>query len=166
MTGSIAASGNIMSLLNFSTTLTDYVFFRLFEGCTSLTQAPALPATTLATNCYGNMFNNCAIAQAPALPATTLADYCYYGMFQSCKSLTTVPDLPATTLASTCYMFMFYSCSKLNYVKALFTDISAQHCLNYWLDGVSSTGTFVKNANATWSNTDAGIPSGWTVQSE
>ena len=166
MTGSIAASGNIMSLLNFSTTLADYVFFRLFEGCTSLTQAPALPATTLATNCYGNMFNNCAITQAPALPATTLADYCYYGMFQSCKSLTTVPDLPATTLASTCYMFMFYSCSKLNYVKALFTDISAQHCLNYWLDGVSSTGTFVKNVNATWTNEQAGIPTGWTVQSE
>jgi hypothetical protein len=31
----------------------------MFNGCTSLTQAPALPATTLANGCYNRMFNNC-----------------------------------------------------------------------------------------------------------
>jgi hypothetical protein len=34
-----------------------------------------------------------------------------------------------------------------------------------WVDGVSETGTFVKNINASWDVTGAnGIPSGWTVE--
>ena len=142
MTGSIAASGNIMSLLNFSTTLpdTDYAFCSLFKRCTSLTQAPSLPATTLAPRCYYNMFNGC-------------------------TSLTQAPELPATTLERNCYAFMFTNCSKLNYVKAMFiTNQNMGTYLQQWLDYVSPTGTFVKNKDATWSNTDAGIPTGWTVE--
>ena len=60
----------------------------MFDGCTGLTQAPALPATTLATYCYRYMFAGCtALTQAPALPATKLANYCYYRMFRGCTSL-------------------------------------------------------------------------------
>ena len=32
----------------------------MFNGCTSLTQAPALPATTLSDSCYRDMFKGCA----------------------------------------------------------------------------------------------------------
>ena len=219
ITGSIAASGNIMSLLNFSTILTNYAFYSMFSECTSLTTAPELPATTLANNCYNGMFKGCtALTTAPELPATILTDYCYDGMFRGCTSLTTSPELPATTLMSDCYasmfrgctslttapalhattlatycynqmfsgctslvtapelpatiltdycyFYMFNGCSNLNYVKAMFTDISAQDCLNSWLYNVSSTGTFVKNSAATWTNDAAYIPSGWTVQVE
>ena len=60
---------------------------------------------------------------------------------------------------------MFGACTKLNYVKAMFTtDPTAGTYLTNWLSNVAETGTFVKNTNATWTNTDAGIPSGWTVQ--
>lgn len=31
----------------------------MFDGCTSLTTAPELPATTLAASCYSFMFKNC-----------------------------------------------------------------------------------------------------------
>ena len=31
----------------------------MFQNCTSLTQAPELPATTLANSCYSYMFQNC-----------------------------------------------------------------------------------------------------------
>ena len=31
----------------------------MFRNCTSLTQAPALPATTLADSCYYSMFDGC-----------------------------------------------------------------------------------------------------------
>ena len=31
----------------------------MFAGCTSLTSAPALPATTLANYCYQRMFQDC-----------------------------------------------------------------------------------------------------------
>ena len=54
MTGKIAASGNVDTLLdqNGNATLTDYCYRQLFYGCSSLTSAPTLPATTLADNCY------------------------------------------------------------------------------------------------------------------
>ena len=86
----------------------------MFYGCTSLTQAPALPATTLAISCYNSMFSGCAsLTQAPALPATTLVDSCYTYMFYGCSSLTQVPALPATTLVNSCYDSMFNSCASL-----------------------------------------------------
>jgi hypothetical protein len=60
------------------------------------------------------MFYGCtALTTAPALPATTLADECYTYMFHSCTSLTTAPALPATTLANRCYRYMFYGCTNL-----------------------------------------------------
>ena len=60
----------------------------MFADCASLTQAPALPATTLAPFCYQSMFNSCtSLTQAPALPATTLVVFCYMYMFRNCTSL-------------------------------------------------------------------------------
>ena len=175
-----------------ATTLVEKCYYGMFYGCTSLTQAPVLPATTLVKNCYYAMFSGCtSLTTAPELPATTLADYCYYQMFYGCTSLTTTPALPATTLVTYCYagMFvnctslttapelnatlldidcynsMFNGCTKLNYVKAMFiNDLDLSRFIKNWLSNVSQTGTFVKNANATWTNADAGIPSGWTVQ--
>lgn len=85
-------------------------------------------------------------------------------MFWGCTALTKAPDLPATTLAASCYNGMFKGCSKLNYVKALFTDKSASSCTYQWLDGVASSGTFVKDAAATWNVVGVdGVPEGWTV---
>lgn len=97
-----------------ATTLAKGCYWSMFDGCTSLTQAPALPATILEDNCYSNMFQHChALTQPPALPATTLADNCYSFMFSYCDSLTQVPDLPATTLAYQCYSSMFKNCISL-----------------------------------------------------
>ena len=60
----------------------------MFQGCTALTQAPALPATTMADYCYSYMFQGCtALTQAPALPVITLANYCCSNMFYKCTSL-------------------------------------------------------------------------------
>ena len=138
----------------------------MFVGCSSLTTVPELPATTLAASCYRFMFDGCTeLAQAPTLPATTLANSCYENMFSACTSLTQAPELPATTLEVSCYASMFSACENLNYVKAMFiTDPTTGTYVPSWLDGVPETGTFVKNAAATWDNTAAGIPTGWTVQ--
>ena len=96
LTGSdIACIGNIENLLDYATvesgahpTMADYCYRGMFNGCTALTQAPALPATTLATGCYYAMFQNCTgLTRAPALPATTLAVNCYNSMFFGCTSL-------------------------------------------------------------------------------
>ena len=149
-----------------TTTLADHCYYYMFAECTSLTTAPELPATTLESSCYYAMFRGCtSLTTAPVLPATTLESSCYYFMFQGCTSLTTAPELPATTLAYNCYGYMFNSCTSLNYIKCLATDISATGCTDDWVNGVASTGTFVKAPSMTsWPTGNSGIPTGWTVQ--
>lgn len=148
-----------------ATTLADRCYQQMFSGCTSLTTAPQLPATTLVNGCYHTMFRQCtSLTTPPALPATTLIESCYESMFRGCTSLTTAPTLSATTLGVKSYYYMFNGCSSLNYIKCLATDISASNCTSNWVNNVSSTGTFVKNKNTSWSSGTSGIPSEWTVQ--
>lgn len=113
-------------------------YANMFAGCTSLEEAPELPATTLADYCYQNMFSGCtSLTTTPSLPATIAARYCYQRMFYGCTNLTTVsdllrvgyhscdsmfagctsltqaPELPATALAEGCYISMFSGCTSL-----------------------------------------------------
>ena len=149
-----------------ATTLAQGCYNYMFYNCTSMTTAPELPATTLAYSCYSSMFSSCTrLETAPELPATTLANYCYVYMFSNCTSLTTAPILPATTLANNCYESMFAGCTNLNYIKAMFTTTPSTTYTYRWVNGVSSTGTFVKNSAATWTNTgNYAVPNGWTVE--
>ena len=151
-----------------ATSLASYCYGSMFSNCTSLTSAPELPATTLQYGCYYYMFSTCKyLTLAPELPATSIADRCYYGMFSNCTNLTSAPELPATILADDCYQRMFKGCTNLNYIKMLAIDVSATGCLNKWCTDVASSGTFVKNAAATWDiSGDSGIPSDWTVITE
>jgi hypothetical protein len=136
----------------------------MFNSCTSLTTAPKLPATTLRDSCYLSMFANCtSLTTAPELPATTLKPYCYGKMFVGCTSLTTAPELPATTLSDGCYSSMFQGCTSLNYIKALFINTSDSYTSN-WVEGVSSTGIFVKHPEARLVEGVNGIPNGWEVR--
>ena len=145
----ISCIGNIESLLDYATVesgshpiMAAYCYQYMFQGCTSLTQAPALPATTLAVYCYAYMFYGCtSLTQAPALPATTLAASCYRYMFRNCTSLTKVPALPATTLTSYCYAYMFYDCSSIK----LSTAQTGEYTIAYRIP-MSGTGTTVTRA--------------------
>ena len=150
-----------------ATTLAEGCYANMFDSCTSLTSAPELPATILANYCYQSMFNGCtSLTTAPELPATTLVEYCYSGMFYNCTSLTEAPELPATTLITNCYYGMFQGCTNLNYIKCLATNIPATNCTDNWVNGVASSGTFVKDASmSSWTTGSSGIPSGWTVES-
>lgn len=137
ITGQIAASGNCMSMLNYSDKVSPYAFNRLFEDCSSLTSAPELTATTL-------------------------AGYCYQYMFYGCKSIVNAPELPATTLAPGCYQYMFQSCTKLNYIKVNFSSW-IDNTTNNWVVGVSSTGEFNAPSNLPVIVGDSNVPTGWTV---
>ena len=148
--------------------LPSHCYYSMFYGCTSLTTAPRiLPATTLTNYCYEMMFRDCPnLTTTPELPATTLARYCYNFMFAGCTSLVTAPELPATTVVDYCYTGMFRDCTNLNYIKMLATDMTINGCLYQWVDGVSSTGTFVKNpalSEDTIGRGISGIPEGWIV---
>ena len=163
-------SGNIMSLIygddfDGETTLTGtYNFCSLFKQSKAVSaENLILPATSLTEGCYRAMFSKCPNLQvAPALPATTLASYCYYYMFEECP-ITSAPELPAPTLVSNCYGNMFKNCTSLNYILCLAVTKTASGCLSNWVSGVSSTGTFEKDENTTWSTGTSGIPSGWVV---
>ena len=175
-----------------ATELAGDCYCSMFYGCSSLDSAPALPAEKLAYRCYGYMFKNCtSLTIAPALPAKELANYCYWRMFLGCSALSQVPEilpakelttycynqmfmqtaitrapeLPAKTLGEYSYYQMFYQCNKLKYIKCLATDISATGCTQGWVNGVATSGTFVKNSQmSSWSNGKDGIPNGWSIQ--
>ena len=62
----IACNGDIDFLLDYATVkngnhpaMANYCYSSMFQGCTSLTSAPSLPATTLAGSCYRYMFSGC-----------------------------------------------------------------------------------------------------------
>ena len=132
----ISCIGNIETLLDYATVesgghpvMADYCYNNMFLNCTSLIQAPELPATTLADSCYYGMFHGCtSLIQAPELPATTLADSCYYSMFVGCTSLIQAPELPATTLANSCYSGMFEGCTSLIQAPKLPATTLADSC--------------------------------------
>ena len=155
-----------------ATTLAESCYSWMFSDCTSLKTAPELHATVLDQYCYEYMFNGCTgLVNAPELPATTLTPFCYYNMFSDCTSLEIAPVLPATTLVDSCYLQMFEMCRKLNYVKSMATEGTIKDgktvpsALQNWLNGVASTGTFVKPAAAVYvTDSIGGIPKGWTVQ--
>ena len=118
MSGSIAASGNVMSLVDSDVETTtipnEYCFADLFYECSALTSAPELPATTLKNYCYYEMFYRCtSLAKAPELPAMNLAEGCYYELFSCCKNLTIAPALPANELKEYCYFRTFEDCISL-----------------------------------------------------
>ena len=122
-----------------ATTLASHCYNFMFAGCTSLTQAPELPATTLVDYCYNAMFSGCtSLTQAPELPATTLADYCYSGMFEICTSLTQAPELPATTLALGCYYGMFYRCTSLKLSTTKTEEYTQEYRIPFSGDGTTA----------------------------
>ena len=167
----ISCIGNIENLLDYATvksgvhpTMADRCYQHMFRDCTSLTQAPALPATTSADRCYTGMFQGCtALTKAPALPATTLATNCYYNMFQGCTALTQAPALPATTLVTNCYYNMFQGCTSLKLsssktdeytqeyrVPSSGTGITADNALTGMFDSTGGTFTGTPGINTTY----------------
>ena len=118
-----------------ATTLASDCYRNMFGGCTNLTTVPKLPATTLKSGCYQNMFSSCTnITSAPALPATTLTSQCYAYMFFGCTSLVTAPELPATTLAKSCYVQMFKGCTSLTTTPTLPATTLATYCYDYMFE--------------------------------
>ena len=153
LTGLIAASGSIQSLLNGveeTYTVDTCAFAFLFSQCASLTSAPRLPALKTARQCYKSMFQNC-------------------------DSLTAIPELVALPFSQACYHQMCSSCDNLKRVKVLWHSFPSQNNSSdggsyNWLKGVSPTGTFIcptaLGTNETIKRGVSYCPEGWTVINE
>ena len=76
----------------------------MFSYCISLIATPQLPATTLADYCYAQMFQGCeSLANTyPVLPATTLTNNCYEQMFKNCTKLNNIECLATDISATNC----------------------------------------------------------------
>ncbi len=127
-----------------ATALTNYCYVNMFKGCTGLTAAPELPATALGAKCYEYMFQECTgLTSAPELPATTLADFCYDGMFNGCTGLTAAPELPATTLKNSCYYNMFKGCTQLTSAPELPATTLATSCYYCMFQGCTNLNSII-----------------------
>ena len=114
------------------------------------------------------MFMNCSsLTTAPELLATTLASNCYEYMFSGCTSLTTAPELPATTLAENCYNGMFGGCSMLASIDVSFTAWNPSNATGYWVYGAGTqatgTKTFTCPSALPKTTGNSNIPTGWTI---
>ena len=128
-----------------ATTTDEYSYQNMFNGCTSLTTPPTsigTSSTTIASFCCYCMFSGCtSMTTAPELPATTLSNSCYSIMFRGCTSLTTAPELPATTLLNGCYSAMFRDCTSLTAAPQLLATTLTNNCYNNMFYGCSNLST-------------------------
>ena len=145
--------------------LVERCYMSMFRNCTSLTRAPVFRVETTAEKCCYNMFRACSALENVSgieLPAMTLSLDCYRELFRECAKLTTCPVLPAPTLVKECYRQMF-SNSGIKTIVCLATYIDAELCLDQWMSGIASNGTFYRAQGAAFESGKYGIPSNWTV---
>ena len=152
-TVNVACTGDIRTLLNWEKYKTvdtkNAKFCYLFDGCSVLTSAPELPATTLAEDCY-------------------------HGMFWYCTNLESAPELPATTLMKDCYNLMFGYCEKLSTVTMLApsTEITGKdNCVYKWLEfaGTKASSRILKVKDVDAYNALVGtgyLPDNWKKDAE
>ena len=62
----------------------------MFYGCSSLTTAPELPATTLTEGCYYEMFYGCTKLNYIKMLATNITGYdCFFGWLKGVENIGT-----------------------------------------------------------------------------
>ena len=101
--GGAAASGDITSLINGvggDATVQFMQFYSMFIGCTGLTAAPALPATTLSEYCYGSMFSGCTGITSHDVATLNNSSNTFQSN-TSCASLTIHAETPPTIASNT-----------------------------------------------------------------
>lgn len=175
------------------TSLSSECYKNLFQNCISLRKAPRLPATNLTTSSYAYMFDGCiSLVDVPDIiidsfnagtsaiehmftscvslvhcpikkMPTTLTYGCCRQLFDGCTSLVDVCEFPAETNAAICYYQMLKN-TNVTYIKMLLLSITGNTITTNWVQGVPSSGIFVKHINATWTTTgNSGVPNGWTI---
>ena len=120
--------------------LPEYSCIMMFDGCKSLVTPPVMHAMEVKEGACGYMFENCSsLVKSPELPATTIGKDCYSAMFAFCTSLREVPEiLPAATLAKECYDAMFYRCTSLSAAPELPATDLAEKCYHSMFEDCTS----------------------------
>jgi len=134
MTGALAASGSVTSLIDENggdpyVALPEKCFYHLFDSCTNLTVAPKLPSLNLTNGCYSAMFTKTWLTRTPKLPATVLKETCYANMFAYCKYLTNPASVDhVTSVAKNCCRQMYMQCENMK----VYTDSTHEGYTRAW----------------------------------
>lgn len=157
-------------------TLSNYAMWYCFDGCSSLETNIILSVNDVYDYMCANMFYGCTSLKEITINITNQIvsrKESFSGMFQGCTSLKKATINYYYNLPPANYNYqkifgnMFYGCSSLSYIKAMFLTLPTSYYnqTKNWVNGVSASGTFVKNVNATWNVTgNDGVPAGWTIE--
>ena len=168
---SYTVGGDLRTLINYKNvvnlSLKNGVFAYLFYYDSKLTSASSLTFKYHTISSYGfyrcHDDNNSFVTAAPSvLYPVNLNPYCYYRMYTG-TNITSTPVLPAQTLKERCYQQMFASCNDFSSVTSYANNISATSCLENWMNGVKSSGTFHNLGTASYPRNASGVPNGWTI---
>lgn len=143
-----------------------YACQSMFEGCSSLTAAPALTADRVSTRTFMTMFRDCislSICKDLKLNATNLSVGTYWLMFSGCSSLTEAPYLPANVIKARSYFSMFMNCSSLSSISVELSSWTPSNGTASWVANVAPSGNFYCPAELSIIYGDDNIPTGWNV---
>ena len=133
--GSVAATGDVTSLLNGVGGDMPFThkcnFYSMFQGCTGLVQAPALPATTLESSCYNSMFQGCTHITSHHV-ATMNISINVFQFNSACTSFTIDAETPPT-IANNTITGLKADC--VIYVPA--ASVDAYKAKQYWSERAS-----------------------------
>lgn len=127
----------------FATDIPTQACDRMFQGCTSLSAAPELPANgTIASKGYYGMFDGCtAMATPPSRLAVTPSGGTahFQIMFQNCTSLLYASEMTTDVILQDGCRAMFNGCTALTEAPAhLATTISGTYAYAYMFQNCSS----------------------------
>lgn len=108
-------------------------YMYMFNGCSQLEEAPAIPSRALEAQACLGMFEQCInLKKASKILAKEVGASACSNMFAYCSSLTEMGDLVATVLSTGSFQGMFQSCTNLLYgpKKLLATVYPQDSCKN------------------------------------
>lgn len=123
------------------------VFDGMFDGCTKM------------ESCFDNI--NIDASKIPNSPS--YGRFTCRNMFRSTKIKKMGITYTGTRFGSAQFSYMFNGCSELNQLEVNFTTWPTAIFMKNWVDGVSSTGTFICPEALPIEYATNRIPPGWTV---
>ena len=163
--GNILSMKNGADYKDAATSFNNYQFASLFRSAKVTDASRLYLPPSVGAYMYGTTFKGSSLIVGPKMPALTLASSCYIQMYEDCKSLQLVAPLPAPQLVSYCYQSMYSGCNKLSVIRANFLTTPSTSYTSSWVKNVASQGVFYKNPEATWDlSGTSGVPAGWVVK--
>ena len=168
-------AGNIASVFDYTdmehfTAIPDYGLYGLFYYCSTLVKVDVdwNDITAIGVHGCGSMFSSCTALETitdPFETVTTVGDYGCESMFAGCRVLDHEFDLSAITRVGVqAFNTFLLNCDLIDTMVAPSLSTWDTTIFNNWLKNVAASGVIKKSsALSIPTNSDSGVPSGWTA---